>query len=321
MENNVRIETMYNESDVSDSSSESNISNEGVKTDEAIKPDEVKVDGEVKEESKVEPVKEEPVAEPVAEPKIDLSNRFAKLSKKEKELRELENNIKAKQAELEKWNETKEKAKSNPAEILNSLGVSLEDFLVSMAGEDVKPVKELTELEILRNEIDELKKSKEAEKLAIAEEAKAKEEQKAKDKAAQDEKVLNDFKAEIKQVIEKSAEQFEIINAQGAYDSVFDVISQHFEETGEVMPIDKAASMVEEYLENQYKVLLNLNKFKKNTEVVKEDVREVKEVKDSVKTPKTLNNGMTNSSSTKQSSSKLTREQRIAEAARMLAEG
>jgi hypothetical protein len=301
MENNVRIETMYETPEqVSDVSTDETSSDVVVNETKEEKVGDV----EVKKE----------------EPKIDLSNRFAKLSKKEKELRELETSVKAKQLEIEKWNEVKTKAKTNPADILSELGISLEDFLMTMAGEE-PPVKELTEMEVLKNEIESLKKARELEKEATEVEAKAKQEKAAKEKEEHDAKVILDFRNDIKLFVEKNAEQYEIVKAQEAYEYVFDVIEAHFNDSGEVMPTDKAAGMVEEYLENQYRALLSLNKFKKNTEVVKEDVREVKEIKESVKTPKTLNNGMTNSSSSKSGNSKLTYEQRLAEAAKLLADG
>ena len=68
------------------------------------------------------------------------------------------------------------------------------------------------------------------------------------------------FKNEIESFVSSNPEQFELIQANEAKDVVYEVIEEHYNETGKILDIKEAAEAVESYLEEEATKLLQLSK-------------------------------------------------------------
>ena len=67
---------------------------------------------------------------------------------------------------------------------------------------------------------------------------------------------------EIDAFVNSKPEQFELIQANEAKDVVYDVIEEHYNETGKILDIEEAAQAVESYLEEEAEKLLSLGKLR-----------------------------------------------------------
>ena len=75
------------------------------------------------------------------------------------------------------------------------------------------------------------------------------------------EAIESNFKQEINSFV-KGKGEFELINANGASDLVYEVIEEHYNDTGRVLELDEAAQAVESYLEDELEKLMGLEKVK-----------------------------------------------------------
>ena len=91
------------------------------------------------------------------------------------------------------------------------------------------------------------------------EEAAVKKEEAMKQEEA--EIAVQEFKQDISSFIKTNAETYEIVNALGEEDLVYQVIEQYYNEHEEMMPIEEAAKLVEQNLEESIRKVLNLKKF------------------------------------------------------------
>lgn len=202
-----------------------------------------------------------------SQPKEDkFSSKFAALSRREKQLRELQRQIKSerdefdrlrqeREQEFSKYKELPNRIKQNPLEFLQEYGVSYED-ITNLALNDGKPTTAM-ELKRMREE--------------ILNELNAEKEERAKlEKRLEEEKyqsVINNYMNEIEDYINKN-EQYELIraNSNEGISTVYDVIKEHYERTleetgkGEVMSTEDAANLVEEYLEQEAQKFLSIKK-------------------------------------------------------------
>lgn len=194
----------------------------------------VKIDSKI--EQKLEGV--EAAAPSVAEvapsePPKDLSASWAAMAKKERYIQQQMKDLKEAQAELKRYKELKAKAKEAPHEFLQEGGLSLDDILQHELKKTVKPS---TEDEVLS-----LK-----EKIKAWEDREAKKQQEQKEQERQ--KTISDFKSQIKAHAESAPEEYELLAAFDAYDSVFDVIEQFYARKGEILDTKKACDYVESTL-------------------------------------------------------------------------
>lgn len=217
----------------------------------------------------------------------EFDSKFAALSRREKSLRQKEQSIDDKLAQLEERFEQlsrpqesaqEEKTPEIPLEMrlkkdpLNTLKELGYDFqtLTDLALNDGKLTPEM-QIQLMREEIDS-KYSSELETLRneLREEKQTVEEKKYED-------TIQNFKFEIADYVD-SSEGFDLIKAYDARDQVYDVISEHHKDTGRVMNIEEASNYVEEYLMEEAKKLMGVEKFKKllNPEEKKEPVQEKK---------------------------------------------
>ena len=137
--------------------------------------------------------------------------------------------------------------------ILEHYGISLDDIILSSLGEDAPAPTPESEIAALRRELDEYKTGQ-----ITKEEDAVKAEQDAV--TAHNEKFIQDYKDSISQVISQNADDYELVAMLGYEDTVFEVVENHFNSTGEVLDPKIAAQHVEDYL---MKNMTNSKKFSK----------------------------------------------------------
>jgi hypothetical protein len=231
--------------------------------------------------------KVESEVEEVSKPKDDeFGSKFAALSRREKAIRQresaLEEKLAAMEARLETLNAPKEEApkapeipiemrlKKDPLGTLAELGLSF-DTLTNLALNDGKLTTEM-QMDLMKQEMDQ-KYSTELQQLRqeLVEKEKRLEEEKYND-------VVQNFKSELTQFI-NTDNKYELIRANDAVETVFEVIEKHYQETGRVMSKDEAADQVESYLEEEIDKLLKLEKLKKKIGSQAQQPQEAKQVK------------------------------------------
>jgi len=195
----------------------------------------------------------------------DFSRKFAALSRKEKEVREREAEYERRIAELEHKFTAKEPQKEpeipfdvqlrqNPLKALESVGLSY-DKLTELALNDGKLTPEM-QMKLMREELETDYKSKfEDLENRLVEKEKGLEEQRYED-------IKLGFQNEIESFVNSNGEEYELIKANEANDVVYDVIEEHYNETGKILDIREAAQAVENYLEEEASKLLNLGKIR-----------------------------------------------------------
>lgn len=190
--------------------------------------------------------------------KDEFASKFAALSRKEKALRQQEQEWKSKLEEMEarirsyeEKENTKEpeipldyRLKKNPLQTLDELGLSY-DKLTELALNDGKLTPDM-QMDIMRRELED-KYSKELEDIRneLLERDKRMEEQKY-------EETINGYMAELTNFVNKS-DSYELIKANDAVDLVFDVVENHYNETGKILSNEEAADLVERELEAELK--------------------------------------------------------------------
>ena len=193
-----------------------------------------------------------------------FASKFAALSRKEKALRDKEAEYQSKFEEMERRlaeYESKEKEpevdweqlfRRDPLRALEEAGMGY-DKLTELALNDGKLTPEM-QLAAMREEIegDYQRRFEELEN-KLAEKEKAEEE-------AYYNSVQENFQEEIGNFVAQNQEKYELIEASQANDLVFDVIEEHYNETGNVLNIEEAADAVESYLEEEAHKFMKLKK-------------------------------------------------------------
>ena len=169
--------------------------------------------------------------------------RFKELSKRDKEMRTREQALKAREQQLTQLAEAEALAKSDPLAFMEKWGVTYEDLTGRILSRHDKD----PQLSAVEQEIANLRKEREDEKVAL--------------QNAQIAQTISGFKQQIKQTIDSdTADAFELVRAEDAYDDVYDVIEGHFAQSGEIMPVERAAGLVEEYLLGEAKRIAKAKK-------------------------------------------------------------
>lgn len=191
-----------------------------------------------------------PPAEP--DPSEDFSRKFALLAQRERKLVERERSIKDRLGRAEPVLRAIEE--KNPMAILQSAGFSFQDVTNWVLNDGKKPEPTTDD------RIAQLERQLEAERQARLDDAKRKESDTI-------EKTISQHKATIKSAIDTAGDEFELIRAHEAYDTVFDVIENYFLETqketgqGQILSIEDAARQVEEYLDSQAQRFMKTKKY------------------------------------------------------------
>jgi len=222
-------------------------------------------------EAAAEQVTEEVKPEPVA-PAEDarLAQKFAALSRKEKQIRDRERQIqqqmtqfqqqmeqfKAQQSEVEKYKSLPERLRKNPGEVLKESGITAEQ-LTEMLLNGGKPTEAMERSEL------------ETKVLARVEELQKRLE--AKEAAEQEQKLeaqISQFKGQLSDFVTETAD-YELIRANNGTELVYEVIERHYSQTleetgeGEILSNKDACDLVENYYLEEAKKLVDREKVKK----------------------------------------------------------
>ena len=223
---------------------------------------------EALEESATENPYVESEAEPKQEENRDFSRKFAALSRKEKAIRAREAEYEQKLASLEERLQAAEKPaepvepeiplerrlRANPLKALEEMGLSY-DKLTELALNDGKLTSEM-QMRLMREELENDYKSKFKDlENKMLEKEKLEEERKY-------DSVYNNFLQEIDSFVSDNKNEYEFINVNQANQVVYDVIEEHYNETGRILDLKDAADAVESFLGAEAEKLLNLNKVK-----------------------------------------------------------
>lgn len=243
------------------------------------------------------PISEAPKTEaaPVETPKTEaepaLSPKFAALAKKAKQAYQAQERLKAEKAviesqrkEIEQFNKYKTEATSNPLKALEALGWKYDD-LVNYVLNDQKPT-ESQQISKVQAEIEALRKEQaDKERLSVEREQQAAQ--------RQFEETINAFKEKVTEHVTGNPDKYELIAATDSQELIFDTIEEYFNKTGKIMAIDKAAELVESYLENEAEEKILKSKKFQSKLAPKKDEPQPQRQSNSV----SLNNSVTASSS------------------------
>jgi hypothetical protein len=180
-----------------------------------------------------------------------VSPKLAELAKRDRELREERKKLDEQRAAVEAFEAAKKKAALDPAAGLQALGLSLEQVIDFAANGGKAPpgVQEKSAHDELRAEVEALKK--------------AREEEAAKHQKALEEHARNQWRSKALETA-KASEKFEYVSAVGdeAVTLAMNALEQHFQETGEPLPMEEALSRVEAQLGDLVDRLLTTKKSK-----------------------------------------------------------
>lgn len=192
--------------------------------------------------SEVQPTIESPKTTPAND---RVSSKFDVLIKREQAAVQKERQAKEQmaqaQAMLDKIKEF-ESAKSDPKKAMELLGLNYDELTKSLLADGTIPPE--VEIKRLRDEFGTYREAQEEAKRQQAEAAKAQ-------ALAQESQAVTNFKTEIKNHVNENPARYELINFDGREEEVYDLIDAHYNRTGEVMKIDKAADKIEEYYEKR----------------------------------------------------------------------
>jgi len=193
-----------------------------------------------------------------------FASKFAALSRKEKSLRERESEYESKFEEMERQLSEYEQAnqepeidwehmlRNDPLRALEEAGLGY-DKLTELALNDGRLTPDM-QMKAMREEIErDYKRQFEDLEGRLQ----------AKEEAEQEEyydHVQENFQDEIKGFVHQNPNDYELISASEGDSLVYDVIEEHYNETGRILDLKDAADAVESYLEDEATKLMRLNK-------------------------------------------------------------
>ena len=83
------------------------------------------------------------------------------------------------------------------------------------------------------------------------------------------------FQDEIGDFVKQNGEDYELIGASEAEGLVYDVIEEHYNETGRILDLKEAADAVESYLEEEAGKLMKLKKISARLGINPQELREM----------------------------------------------
>lgn len=241
-----------------------------------------------------------PAAVPPAEPQANnVSPKLEIIIKREQQLRQQAEALKAKESEiqsaLERIKEF-ESAKGNSKKALELLGLNYDELTQSLLKDGEIPPE--VEVKKLRDEFSELKKSQEEQREREKQQQLEEAQRHAK---LQEEKVTAEFKSEISTYLKDNATRYELTLFEGAEDLVYEVIDEHYQRTldpetgiGKVMAIPEAADKVEAHYEKREQDKKKLSKVQAFWKVMPPGLARELTSRESLKSqpPKTLTNNL-----------------------------
>ena len=189
---------------------------------------------------------------------------FERLSKREAAVRAQQEDLKKYQTQAKELELLKSSVKDNPIEALQNLGLTMEDLLTIALGEDIQeeqaPTEELSveeQLKALKEEFKSLKDgSGKSNEVAELEE----DEEKLGTDTHSESEVIDSYIKEIDEFIQSEPSKYKLTSTMKAQDLIWEVTQAQFDETGELLELEAAASMVEDYLKQQAETLLGVLK-------------------------------------------------------------
>lgn len=195
-----------------------------------------------------------------------LSQRFATLARKEKQLfqktlsiKEEEGRVSEKLSAIENFEKFRKDVAKNPMLALKELGITY-DQLTQFVLNGNMPNSSQLELDSVREEIKQLRQQQEEDKNT---ERQRQETQRQRAQAQHVQKTIDAFKQEIRDTLKSNTERFELVDLYKRDDLVYQVIEAHFEKTQgrEILPIEKGLEIVEKHLEQQVELAKKAKKF------------------------------------------------------------
>lgn len=206
------------------------------------------------EEMPKAPVEAAPEAPKPVEKKEEPDPRFLALTKKEKELRQMQRELQEQKKILESkykpYEEVEALKQTNKLEALKRMGMSYDDITNEFLSQNPMTPEQMavnTAREIAQKEIAEYKKQ--------SEEAQKTQQQQAFDNA------VAQITKEAEYLCNKSSD-FPLVKESGAFDTVSSLVKEHFFETGLVMPVEEAITQVEQNLYDGFMQFAKLEKIK-----------------------------------------------------------
>ena len=202
----------------------------------------------------VEPVSDESFEELEPSQNESFDRKFAALSRREKALRERESDLDRKYGNKEAEVPLERRLRQNPLKALEEMGLSY-DQLTELALNEGRLTPDM-QMKLMREELESDYKNK-FEAL----------ENRLNDKDKSDEEsrynaIKENFMGEIDYFVKGNKDAYEFVAHNEAREVVYDVIEEHYNETGRILDIKDAVDAVESYLEEEAGQLLQLNKMK-----------------------------------------------------------
>jgi hypothetical protein len=216
-------------------------------TTNAVNPDPVAPADKLAGEPEVSEAKE-PEKKDDDEDTGKWAQRFAVLSKREKELQRKMQELKAAQENEDYKSFMTAKQSRNPIQALQALGMSFQDAAQFVLNDQKHP--EPT----VEDQIKELK----AQISRQEEERVLREEQEKQDYI---QRTIDNHKRDIASYIKTNSDKYELIAANDAQETVFEVIEEYYNKFNKIMSIEEASSKVEDWLTDRARSLFKLKKF------------------------------------------------------------
>lgn len=243
-----------------------------------------------------------PAPQPVSPQFQALAKKEAAIVKRQQELKRLEEELKGKQQQYSSWEEKKSKAKTNPLEALQELGLSYEQITQYILN-DKKATPDM-EVASVKDEIAKIREEFERKQ-------KEEREQIEQHTKAQQEQQIAQFKADLGDYIAENSEKYECLAMEGddAVELIYDTIRtdwqtklEKYEEGGrigrppKVMSTEEASELVEKFYEEKADKFFSLKKFSSKYQKA-ESAEPQPGQAPQPQMPKTLNNGLVQPSS------------------------
>ena len=219
--------------------------------------------------------KEEVQLEEEAPENDQFSKKFAALSKREKSLRDRESQyadklaqVEAKLLELEERSRPAEEPviqeesiesllRKNPMKALEKYGWDYKKLTESQLNDGEIPMD--VQMKLMRSEMEDKYKNE----IDVIRNELLERDKKSEEKNYNE--VINNFMTDLTGYINEGGEKYELIQANDAVDLVFDVIDDHYKDTGRILSNTEASEQVEAYLMEEAQKLLKLRKLQPKT--------------------------------------------------------
>jgi hypothetical protein len=184
---------------------------------------------------------------PVVEKEKDpYADNFARLIRREKQLRERESKHSDYEKQLSEYRELQDLAKKDPFKYLERSGLTFDELSRKLIEDPITPEKK---------ELQELK-----EKMTRWEQEREEDSKSRKEKETQS--AYETAKQELQSLLDKEPEKYELVRMQNAHELVFQVIYEYQKQNGKWLNFDEAAGKVEAHLEKDVERLLESKKLR-----------------------------------------------------------